>query len=96
MSDKRNYLAIFSLPVHEPEHLRIVEVIRSASGGDFKQSIVGTTMLFTFASATKPHALDFSRILMNADEVLFIELGAYAAATRFRALTGWLNSHGIR
>jgi len=36
---KRIYLAIFGLPKPQREHAQLVDVIRTASGGEFKQFI---------------------------------------------------------
>ena len=90
------YLAVFSLPKRQDEHLKIAQVIGACCGGDFKKAIIGSAMIFTYASDTPPHALDFGRVLFNGDEVLFVEVGDYVTSTGLGVLRGWLNSHGKR
>ena len=90
------YLAIFSLPKHQAEHVKIAQVIGACCGQDFKRAVISTAVIYTFKSDTPPHALDFGRVLFNGDEVLFVEVGDYVTATGFGVLRGWLNSHGKR
>ena len=46
--------------------------------------------------AARPHSLDFSRVLMNDDQSLFVVLDVgYASGAGFGGLRGWMNSHGI-
>lgn len=87
------YLAIFGLPKPTYEHAQIVEVIRAASGGDFKQFPIPGGMGFVFMSETLPWNLSFGRILMNTDSVLITEMGKNIKHTGFGAAAGWINSH---
>ena len=90
----KRYLAIFNLPAPTREHAAIDDVIREASGNDFKKVVLGgKAVLYLFDTATAPHKLSFSRILHSGDEVAFFEVGEYFTADGFRALAGWLNSH---
>jgi len=90
---KKSYLAIFGLPKPTYEHAKIVEVIRAASGGDFKQFPVPGGMGFMFTSDELPWNLSFSTILMNTDSVLIAEIGTNIHHQGFGAAAGWLNSH---
>lgn len=88
------YLAIFNLPKPTYEHAKIDDVIRDASGNDFKKIVLGkSTVIYLFDSSIKPHNYSFSRVLLEGDEVAFFELNDYFQATGFRTLQGWLNSH---
>lgn len=88
------YLAVFQLPNPTYEHAKIDEVIRDASGSDFKKVVLGgKTVMYLFDSKNKPHTFDFSRILLTGDEVAFFEVSEYFTATGFRAFQGWLDSH---
>ena len=88
------YLAIFNLPSPTNEHLKIEDVIKDASGNDFKKIVLGkSTLIYLFDSSVKPHNYSFSRILLEGDEVAFFEINDYFQATGFRTLQGWLNSH---
>ena len=50
----------------------------------------------TTSGAARPHSLDFSRVLMNDDQSLFVVLDVgYASGAGFGGLRGWMNSHGI-
>lgn len=51
---KRCYFALFNLPKPQREHARIVEVIRAASVGDFKQFIVPGGIAFVYESEELP------------------------------------------
>lgn len=90
---KKPYLAIFGIPGPTSDHLKIVEVIRVASKGDFKQFPVPGGMGFMFTSEMPPWNLSFDRILLNADSKLIVEIGANVTHQGFGAAAGWLNSH---
>ena len=90
---KKPYLAIFGLPNPTYEHAKIVEVIRAASGGDFKQFPIPGGMGFVFTSEELPWNLSFDRILMNTDSVLVTEMGENITHRGFGAAAGWINSH---
>lgn len=88
------YIAIFQLPKPNREHAKIDEVIRDASGNDFKKVVLGAnTVVYLFDSSTRPHNFSFSRIMHTGDEVAFFEVGDYFTSDGFRTLAGWLNSH---
>lgn len=88
------YVAIFQLPKPTLEHGKIDDVLRDASGNDFKKVVLGAnTVVYLFDSNAKPHTFDFSRIMHTGDEVAFFEVGEYFTSNGFRTLAGWLNSH---
>lgn len=95
-NEPRDYLAVFNLPVPQNEHAQIEDVIRGASGADYKKTVVGKAVIFIFRSKLPPHALNFDRVLFNSDGVLFVEIGQYASGRNSGALLGWLQSHGHR
>lgn len=87
------YLAVFILPKPQREHAQIVDVIRAASAGDFKQFVFSGGVAFVYMSATPPWQLSFSRIVHTEDSVLITELGTGITHQGFGAAAGWLNSH---
>ncbi len=88
------YVAVFQLPKPTHEHAQIDAVIGGCCSNDFKKVVLGgNTILYLFDSNTKPHNLDFGKILHSGDEVAFFEVGDYFQATGFRSISGWLNSH---
>ncbi|MFN3295218.1 hypothetical protein [Caldimonas sp.] len=93
---KRCYLAIFGLPKPQPEHAKIVEVIRAASGGEFKQFIVPGGIGFMYESEELPWNLSFSRILHNGDTKLIVEIGEKVLLEGYGAAQGWLNTRRPR
>ena len=90
---KKPYLAIFGLPTPTREHIKIVEVIRTTSGGDFKQFPIPGGMGFMFMSEELPWNISFSTILLNTDTLLTVEMGANVSHRGYGAAEGWLNSH---
>jgi hypothetical protein len=90
---KKPYFAIFGLPKPTYEHAKIVEVIRAASNGDFKQFPLPGGMGFVFTSEELPWNLSFDRILMNTDSKLIFEIGSNVTHQGYGAAAGWLNSH---
>lgn len=86
------YLAIFGLPKPTYEHAQIIEVIRAASKGDFKQFPIPGGMGFVFSSDTLPWNLSFDKILLNTDTVLITELTENITHRGFGAASGWLNA----
>ena len=93
---KRCYLAIFGLPKPQREHVGIVDVIRAASGGDFKQFLVPGGMAFMFESETLPWHLSFSQILHTGDTTLIVEVGENVLLDGYGAAAGWLNTRRPR
>lgn len=89
----KEYLAVFSLPAPTREHAGIVEVIRAASKGDFKQFAVPGGIAYVYASDLKPWEMSFSKIVMNSDSVFIMEVGQEYTMQGFGAMNGWLNSH---
>lgn len=89
----KHYFALFNLPKVYPEHAQIVEVIRNASKGDYKQFPVPGGIAYVFATELKPWEISFSKILLNTDSVLIMEIGEEVAHSGFGAMGGWLNSH---
>ncbi len=91
---RRNYLAVFVLPVPQREHAKIVDVIRDASGGDFKAAFFGTWGGgYLFSSELKPWEIGFGKVIMNDDSVLIVELGELFAQDNLRVSENWLKSH---
>lgn len=89
---KKLYFATFNLPKPHAEHAKIVEVIREASAGDFKQTVVSGGVAFAFASEIKPWNLSFSKILHNTDSVMIFEIGEEFDIRGYGAIQGWLNA----
>ena len=87
------YLAIFGLPKPTYEHAQIIEVIRAASNGDFKQFPIPGGMGFVFMSEILPWNLSFGKILMNTDTLLITEMTENITHRGFGAVAGWINSH---
>jgi hypothetical protein len=94
--EKRIYLAIFGLPKPQREHLGIVDVIRATSNGEFKQFVVPQGVGFVFESEELPWNLSFSRILMNGDTRLIMEIGERFCMDGYGAAEGWLNTRRPR
>lgn len=93
---KRNYLAVFLLPIPQHEHLQIVEVIRAASKGDFKQAFFGAFGGgYLFCSELHPWDLDFGKVLMNDDSLLIVELGEAFTHRNLRIAENWLKAHRV-
>lgn len=90
---ERCYFAFFGLPKPTYEHAQIVDVIREASGGDFKQFPIPGGIGFVFKSKTLPWNLNFSRILLNGDTRFITEISPIHYQDGFGAAAGWLNSH---
>ena len=90
---KKPYLAIFALPKPTHEHAKIIEVIRVASSGDFKQFPIPGGIGFVFTTEQMPWHLSFDEILMNTDSMLITEMGENVANRGFGAAAGWINSH---
>lgn len=90
---ERCYFAFFGLPKPTYEHAQIVDVIRDASGGDFKQFPIPRGMGFVFKSKTLPWHLGFGKILMNGDTRFITEISPVHYQEGFGAAAGWLNSH---
>ena len=93
MNELPCYFAIFGLPSPIPEHVQIVDVIRTASAGDFKQFVMTGGMGFVFSSSMKPWQLSFDRILLNADTLFITEINEGFTHRGYGAAAGWLNSH---
>ena len=94
---KTKYMAIFSLGRPQAEHARIDDVIGACCGRDMQKVMIGSkAVVYVFESEKPPHSLDFSRVLMNDDQSLFVVLDVgYASGAGFGGLRGWMNSHGI-
>lgn len=90
---KRNFLAVFLLPAPQREHAQIVEIIRQASGGDFKSAFAGAQCIgYLFTSELKPWDISFGKVLMNNDSVLIIEVGELHAQQNLRVAENWLTA----
>lgn len=88
------YIAIFLLPHPQREHAQIIDVIRAASAGDFKQFVFAGGVAFVYTSTTPPWLLSFSKILHTGDSKLITELSPNGIShDGFGAAAGWLNSH---
>ncbi|KAF1003327.1 MAG: hypothetical protein GAK28_04766 [Luteibacter sp.] len=88
------FFAVFGLPKPTYEHAKIVDVIREASGGDFKQFPVPGGIGFVFATNIKPWNLSFDRVLLNGDTVFITEITRGSFVQRgFGAASGWINTH---
>lgn len=92
----KHYFALFSLPSPTYEHAEIVSVIRAASKGDFKQFPVPGGVAYAYSSELKAWEISFSKILLNTDSVLIMEIGDEVSHAGFGAFGGWLNSHRPR
>lgn len=96
---KRKYLGLFLLEHSKPEHVKIIEVLRSASAGDVKQVfVIGTpksrhVIAFLFTAQLLPWQIDFSKVLLNGDERLIVELGETHMQTGLNVADTWLRSH---
>ena len=93
---KRCYLAIFGLPKPEREHVQIVEVIRTASSGDFKQFFVPGGVGFVYESDVLPWNLSFSQILHTGDTKIIVEIGEQVLLEGYGVADGWLNTRRPR
>ena len=93
---RRCYLALFGLPKPQREHAKIIEVIRNASGGDFKQFIVPGGIGFMYESENLPWDLSFSQILHAGDTKLIVEIGEKVQLDGYGAAAGWLNTRRPR
>jgi len=93
---KRIYLAIFGLPKPQREHAQLVDVIRTASGGEFKQFIVPGGIAFMYESENLPWNLSFSKILHTGDTKIIMEVGERVLLEGFGAAEGWLNTRRPR
>lgn len=89
---KRCYFALFNLPKPQREHIRIVDVIRAASDGDFKQFVVSGGIAFVYESEHMPWDLSFSQILHTGDSKIIIEIGENLQIDGFGSAAGWLNA----
>lgn len=88
------YLAVFLLPKPRPEHKQILDVIKEASGGDFKAAFVGSNCIgYLFKSNLLPWQISFSKILFNDDSVLIIEVGDSFSHQNLRVAENWLKAH---
>jgi hypothetical protein len=88
------YFALFILPNPQREHAQIVDVIRAASSGDFKQFVFAGGISFVYMAATPPWLLSFSKILHTGDSKLITELSSDGISHEgFGTAAGWLNSH---
>ena len=90
---ERCYFAFFGLPKPTYEHAKIVNVIREASNGDFKQFPIPGRMGFVFKSKTLPWNLGFGKILMNGDTRFITEISLIYYQEGFGSVAGWLNLH---
>lgn len=93
---KRIYLAIFGLPKPQREHAQIVDVIRAASGGEFKQFIVPGGIAFMYESEQLPWNISFSKILHTGDTKIIVEVGEKVLLEGFGSAEGWLNTRRPR
>lgn len=95
----RKFLGVFWLPVPQPEHAKIIEVLKSASKGDCKQVFAfgdvkkGATLGVLFTCDSKPWHVDFSRVLLNEDKYLLIEVGDLSCHFGLGIAETWLRSH---
>lgn len=93
---KKQYFAIFNLPKPTYEHAQIAEVIKQVSAGDFRQFSVPGGIAYVFSSETRAWDISFSRILLNTDSVLIMEIGEEVIHSGFGSMSGWLNTHRPR
>ena len=93
---KRSYLAIFGLPKPQREHANIVEVIRAASSGEFKQFFVPSGVGFVYDSDQLPWNLSFSKILHTGDTKMIVEIGEKVLLEGYGVAEGWLNTRRPR
>ena len=93
---KRLYLAVFGLPKPHPEHAKIVDVIRAASGGEFTRFVQPPGVWFCYESETPPWLLDFGKILHTGDTRMIVEIGDRLALVGYGAMEGWLNARRPR
>ena len=90
----RHYLAVFKIAAPTNEHGKISDVIAAASNNDYKKVTIGANcVVFAFATKQPPHSLDFSKIMVNGDEVIFVEVESMPYTDGFSYLKGWFNSH---
>ena len=88
LNQERCYFAIFGLPKPHPEHAKLIDVVRDASGGDFKQFIVPGGVGFVYKSKVLPWNLGFGKVLLNGDTRFITEISqvhyqeGYGAAVR--------------
>ena len=93
---KRCYLAIFGLPKPQREHAGIVDVIRAASGGDFKQFYIPGGIGFVYESDALPWDVSFSKILHTGDTKMIVEIGEKVLLEGYGVAEGWLNTRRPR
>lgn len=96
---RKTYLAVFVLPKPEPEHKRIVDVIKDVSGGDYKAAFFGGSDRgancagYLFTSELPAWKISFPKVLMNNDSVLIVELGGDFQHQNLGMAAAWLKSH---
>lgn len=94
---RRTYLAVFILPVAKREHKGIISVIKDASGGDYKAAFIGASkgsncVGYLFTSHRLPWELSFSKVLLNDDSLLIVEVGEKFAHLNLGKAEAWLKS----
>ena len=97
-SGRRTYLAVFILPVAKLEHRGIIDVIKKASGGDYTTAFIGASrgsncVGYLFRSHRLPWELSFSKVLMNDDSLLIVEVGEKFTHLNLGKAEAWLKSH---
>ena len=91
---KRKFLGLFLLPKPKFEHRRLVDVIRSIAGSEYKQIFVsGPTIAFLFMADIPASKMGFSTVLLNGDSHLIVEVGESFAHEGLGIAGDWLWKH---
>lgn len=89
---ERLYLALFLLPRAQPEHAKLIEVIKTVSLGDYKQFVIPGGIAYVYMSQTVPWDMPFGKILLNQDSYFITEMAGVWGQRGFGAVEGWLNT----
>lgn len=93
---KKIYFAFFCLRTNQKEHVKIQEVIRRASGGQFTRFVLPPGVAYLYESEQAPWDISFDRILHNDDTRVMFEVGEHTLFDGFGAAAGWLNARRPR
>ena len=101
MSDWRKYLAVFVLPITQPEHAKIKDAIKHHSEGDFQCVFthgvrneggkLASTIAYVFMSESHPRNMGFG--VLNQDSYFVVELGNTCSEQGMNLARGWMRRH---
>lgn len=90
---ERFYFALILLPKAQPEHARLIEAIKTASAGTYKQFVIPGGVIYVYKSTTVPWEMPFGKILLNQDSYFITDMTGVWGHQGFGAIEGWLNTH---